>query len=109
MDVGGARKGFDAAIVTRDRIVAGPQRRLRTAEDVIEWLSRHDPRVIGIDSPRTVAPDGALSRRSERELRKAVCGIRYTPHASLVEDGGSYYDWIRPRGARAGPARPSSC
>jgi predicted nuclease with RNAse H fold len=31
----------------------------------------------------------------ERELAKAVCGIRYTPDAAAIIAGGGYYGWIR--------------
>jgi hypothetical protein len=95
IDVGGKSKGFDAAVVGTDQLIAGPQRRLMTPKDVIAWLSQHEPAVVGVDSPCCAAPPGSLSRDGERLLASKVCGIRYTPDKAKIDAGGDYYDWIR--------------
>ncbi len=92
VDVGGRRKGFHAAAVDDERLVAGPVR-LPTVADAVEWLVTLEPAVVAVDAPRSPAPDGLSSRPCERELARAVCGIRYTPErARLVAN--PYYAWI---------------
>jgi predicted nuclease with RNAse H fold len=92
VDVGGRRKGFHAALVDARRVVAGPVR-LRTAEDVLVWLLPHSPKVVAVDSPRTPAEDGSLSRACERRLAHDVCGLRFTPDRARLSANG-YYEWI---------------
>ena len=92
VDVGGRRKGFHAAVVDERGLVAGP-RRLARAKDAAEWLAGHAPLLVAVDSPRQPAPDGLGSRSCERELARAVCGIRYTPARRLLP-GNPYYEWI---------------
>jgi len=90
----GARKGFDVAVIDRNRVVGGPTRITGVAE-VVRWLRRHDPRIVAVESPRSAAPDGELSRRDERELvRAGVCGIRYTPNEAALAANTTYYAWI---------------
>jgi predicted nuclease with RNAse H fold len=94
VDVGGARKGFDVAVVG-ERSLAGSAR-LREPAEVVAWLRPFSPRVVAVDSPRACAPPGAASRPEERELAARVCGIRYTPARERVADrANAYYDWIR--------------
>jgi predicted nuclease with RNAse H fold len=93
IDVGGPRKGFDAAVVDEQRLV-WHDRRLRVA-DVVEAVARFAPAEVAIDSPCRCAPDGERSRASERELVGAkVCGIRWTPDRQRVAVG-DYYGWVR--------------
>jgi predicted nuclease with RNAse H fold len=91
VDVGGARKGFDAALVDERRV-----RRLAGRLDrdgVVALVRSARPRVVGIDSPRSCAPPGETSRACERALARAVCGIRWTP--DLIRVGASaYYGWV---------------
>lgn len=94
VDVGGRRKGFHVAVLDEWRLVHGPVNVTSVAEtvDLLESLA---PEVIGIDSPCAPAAPGARSRACERRLAVAVCGIRYTPDADALVEGGSYYEWIR--------------
>ena len=92
VDVGGRRKGFHAALVDESFVVAGPVR-LRTADDVTEWLQPHSPSVVAVDSPRSPAEDGNLSRACERRLAREVCGLRFTPDRDRLS-GNPYYEWI---------------
>ena len=92
VDVGGARKGFHAAVVDDERVVAGPTG-LADARTVVEWLRPHEPIVVAVDSPVCAAAEGSLSREGERALARDVCGIRYTPEEPRLE--GGYYEWIR--------------
>jgi len=90
----GARKGFDVAVIDAHGLVAPPLR-IAGARDVVRWLHQRRPRVVAVDSPRRPAPDGALSRKGERELVAAgVCGIRYTPDTTTLGANPSYYAWI---------------
>jgi predicted nuclease with RNAse H fold len=91
VDVGGARKGFDVALVGARGLV-GLRRRQSTA-DVVAWVRETRPAVVAIDSPRSCAPPGQTHRADERALRAAVCGIRWTPPADAL-DGNPYYGWI---------------
>jgi predicted nuclease with RNAse H fold len=87
VDVGGRHKGFHVAVVTTDsveRLV-----RCRTPVDVVRALP--PVRAVAIDSPCELAPSGASARLCERELARAVCGIRWTP---CNIDGNRYYEWI---------------
>jgi predicted nuclease with RNAse H fold len=91
VDVGGARKGFDAALVDDRRLL-----RLTGGLDragVVALVDSARPRVVGVDGPRSCAPPGETSRACERALARAVCGIRWTPDHRRVE-GGAYYGWV---------------
>lgn len=92
VDVGGRRKGFHAAVIDDGSVRAGPVR-LATASDVVGWLSGHPLRLVAVDGPCSPAPDGAASRAGERDLARAVCGIRYTPDRFRLA-GSAYYEWI---------------
>jgi predicted nuclease with RNAse H fold len=76
-------------------LVAGPVR-LTDVEPVVDWLHGQGPRVVAVDSPRSAAPRGQLSRPEERALVRArVCGIRYTPNEAVLAANGAYYAWVR--------------
>ena len=90
----GAGKGFDVAAIDAAGLVAGPQR-LATVGAVVDWLLGRPPRLVAVDSPCRPAPDGASSRRAERDLARAVCGIRYTPDAAALRASPRYYGWVR--------------
>lgn len=90
----GAKKGFDVAVMDERGLIAGPTRLLHVPE-VVQWLRGQRPRVVAVDSPRSAAPDGELSRRGERDLvRAGVCGIRYTPNETALGQNETYYAWI---------------
>jgi predicted nuclease with RNAse H fold len=90
----GAAKGFDLAVIDREGLVGVPER-VAGVQDVARRLLELGPRVVAVDSPRSAAPDGELSRPCERELVGAhVCGIRYTPDAAALARNPSYYAWI---------------
>jgi predicted nuclease with RNAse H fold len=59
----------------------------------VEWVVAFDPAVVALDSPKTCAPEGESSRADERELARAVCGIRWTPERSRLA-GNPYYGWV---------------
>lgn len=90
----GASKGFDLAVTDREGLVAGPER-ISEISEVVRWLHERRPRVVAVDSPRSPAPEGELSRQGERCLvRAGVCGIRYTPNGSALGENKIYYAWI---------------
>jgi predicted nuclease with RNAse H fold len=91
VDVGGRRKGFHVAIL--DERVLHELAHVRRVDDVVVWLGERLPRVVAVDSPIAVAPDGAASRECERRLAKTICGIRYTPERSRLA-GNGYYEWV---------------
>ena len=91
VDVGGTRKGFDVAIID-DRQILALQSRL-TCKQVVDLLLENRPAVIAIDSPCCCAPGGQSARDGERQLAKAICGIRWTPDARRVH-ARPYYAWI---------------
>jgi len=96
IDVGGPRKGFDVALLDADRRVTLKRRLDR--DETVDWLRRHRPLVVAVDSPARPAEPGERSRRCERELvRAGICGIRYTPDLVTIEapHPTGYYDWIR--------------
>jgi predicted nuclease with RNAse H fold len=92
VDVGGKRKGFDVALIDDQRLLA--LHRQLSREAVIQLVETHWPKVVAIDSPRCCAPDGEATRAGERELAKAICGIRWTPDESRACGGNAYYAWI---------------
>ena len=91
VDVGGARKAFDVALVEDRRLV--DLRRRQSVEDVAAWVAAARPAVVAVDSPRSCALPGRTSRADERALRAAVCGIRWTPPRDRLA-GNPYYEWI---------------
>jgi predicted nuclease with RNAse H fold len=91
VDVGGERKGFDVAVIDRRELLL--LRRRLTCAEVVGIVEEFDPLVVGIDSPRRCAPEGARSRECERKVATEVCGIRWTPDASAVESN-AYYAWV---------------
>ena len=118
VDVGGARKQFDVAVLCGREVL--DLRRRQSVELVVDLARRTAPGVIAVDSPAAWAPGNEKSRRAERELVSArICNIRWTPseqRAMEVRDSGSaYYDWIE-RGlllycalAQAGPWTVIEC
>jgi L-amino acid N-acyltransferase YncA/predicted nuclease with RNAse H fold len=92
IDVGGRRKGFHACALRGEEIVAGPER-LHDVASAVEWVVAREPAIVSLDSPKTCAPDGESSRADERELARAVCGIRWTPERSRLA-GNPYYEWV---------------
>ena len=93
IDVGGRRKGFHGAAVDGTKVIKGPHR-LGGVDEMMRWLFAIEPEVVALDSPKTCARRGERSRECERELMKAICGIRWTPEAAELE-GNKYYEWIR--------------
>jgi predicted nuclease with RNAse H fold len=94
VDVGGRRKGYDVAVVDDERLL-DIIRHLPTPSAVLKALEAHAPAIVAVDSPRGPAPAGKALREEERELRNAICGIRWTPDQATLDAGGPYYDWIR--------------
>jgi hypothetical protein len=68
IDVGGKRKGFDAAVVNEHTLLALANR--LTKDDVIELVAVWAPKLVGIDSPQGWAPDGETARAGERVLNR---------------------------------------
>jgi predicted nuclease with RNAse H fold len=91
VDVGGPRKGFDVAVVDERRLVAWWRR--QTVRDVVERVAEAAPAVVAVDSPRSCAAVGHTYRPEEKDLRDAVCGIRWTPPRDRLA-GNPYYGWI---------------
>ncbi len=93
VDVGAERKGLDVAVVDHRSLV--DLRGGLTVDGVVGLVAEHGPMLVAADSPRSCAPAGETSRADERELRRRVCGIRWTPDLASVTDGGAYYAWVR--------------
>jgi hypothetical protein len=91
VDVGAAKKGFDIAVIDARELLE--LRGGLTLGAVLEHVDHWRPRIVAIDSPRSCAPTGATTRPGERELAKAVCGIRWTPDEAHVR-ANRYYAWI---------------
>ena len=91
VDVGGKRKGFDAAVIDDRRVLALKSR--MTCKQVVDLVITNPPTVVAIDSPRSYAPDGQTAREGELQLAKSICGIRWTPDAGRVH-ASAYYAWI---------------
>ena len=91
VDVGGRRKAFDVALVDDRRLIGWRAR--QSVDQVVAWVEAATPTVIAIDSPRACAPPGRTHRPEEKDLRDAVCGIRWTPAEARLE-GNPYYEWI---------------
>jgi predicted nuclease with RNAse H fold len=91
VDVGGPRKGFDAALIDDSSVLRLAGRLDR--DGVVALVESARPRVVGIDSPRACAPPGETSRDCERALARAVCGIRWTPDRTRL-DASAYYGWV---------------
>ena len=87
VDVGGRRKGFHVAVVTRQGVAE--LTRCATPADVVHAV--RSVRTVAIDSPRGLAVTGQPFRPCERELARAICGIRWTPDCI---EGNRYYEWI---------------
>jgi predicted nuclease with RNAse H fold len=91
VDVGGKRKGFDAAVIDAHHVLE--LRGGLTCQQVVDLVTAHSPAVLAIDSPRTFAPDGQTCRDDERRLARSICGIRWTPDSQHVH-ASLYYAWI---------------
>jgi predicted nuclease with RNAse H fold len=91
VDVGGRRKAFDVALVDDRRLI--DWRRRQSVTQILARVESAEPTVVAIDSPRTCAQPGHTHRPEEKELRAAVCGIRWTPSAAQLDDN-PYYEWI---------------
>jgi len=91
VDVGGKRKGFDAAVIDDRRVLALTSR--MTCQQVVDLVITNPPTVVAIDSPRSCAPEGKTAREGELQLAMSICGIRWTPDARRVH-ASTYYAWI---------------
>jgi predicted nuclease with RNAse H fold len=91
VDVGGKRKAFDVALVEDRRLLQLRER--QSVADVVAWVASTQPSVVAVDSPRSCAQPGQTHRPEEKELRDAVCGIRWTPSSAKLY-GNPYYEWI---------------
>jgi len=91
VDVGGKRKGFDAAIID-DRGVLELKDHL-TCKQVVDLAMTNPPAIVAIDSPRSCAPEGKTARVSELQLARSICGIRWTPDQRRVHTS-TYYAWV---------------
>jgi predicted nuclease with RNAse H fold len=91
VDVGGRRKAFDIALIEDHALIGLRQR--QSVDDVVAWVAQTKPAVIAIDSPSSCAPANATYRPDEKDLRDAVCGIRWTPSRDKL-DGNPHYEWI---------------
>jgi predicted nuclease with RNAse H fold len=91
VDVGGKRKGFDAAVIDDRQLLE--LRGGLTCEHVADLVTAHSPAVVAVDSPRYCAPEGQTCRDDERQLAASVCGIRWTPDSDHVR-ASPYYAWI---------------
>jgi predicted nuclease with RNAse H fold len=91
IDVGAARKGFDAALIDETRLVS--LHRAMSVADVRTLAQASRPVLIAVDSPRRPAPDGHTARADELALNRSVCGIRWTPDQAHLA-GNPYYAWI---------------
>ncbi len=82
-------------------MVAGPVRLTEPAA-VVEWIGPWRPRVVGVDSPCSLAEEGKTMRDCERLFSpRTLCGIRPTPSASTLARqrrkrgaAATYYEWI---------------
>jgi predicted nuclease with RNAse H fold len=93
VDVGGPRKGFHAAVVDERGVVAGPLR-LPSVPDAVTWLAAHRPALTAVDSPMGPAPAPLRWRACEVNVRRSVCGIRWTPSQAALAANRTYYGWI---------------
>lgn len=92
VDVGGARKGFDVAVVEEQSLVSLEARCSR--DRVVQIVADAGPAAVGIDSPSDCAPRGEKSREGERELARAICPIFFTPDEAAVRSGNPFYGWV---------------
>jgi predicted nuclease with RNAse H fold len=117
VDVGGARKQFDVAVLCGREVL--DLRRRQSLELVTDLVRKITPAVVAIDSPAGWASGDERSRAGERELVSAkICNIRWTPSQQrsieVGTSGSGYYDWIE-RGLelysalRAGPWTVIEC
>lgn len=91
VDVGGARKGFDLALIDDERVLK--LTKVHGSAEVVRHVRADRPTVVAIDSPRCCAPDGQATRDGERQLAREICGIRWTPDRERVH-ASPYYAWI---------------
>lgn len=89
--MGGVRKGFDVAAIDDRRVLALNSH--LALKQVVDFVQTSLPTLVAVDSPRCCAPLGLTMREGERQLARAICGIRWTPdeqHVSTID----YYAWI---------------
>lgn len=91
VDVGGKRKGFDAAVINDRRVLALHSH--MTCQQVVALVIANRLVVVAIDSPRACAPEGQTARDGELQLANSICGIRWTPDATRMQ-ASAYYAWI---------------
>jgi predicted nuclease with RNAse H fold len=91
VDVGGARKGFDVAVVDERQVLT--LRGRLNCQQIADLVMTCRPAVVAIDCPCSCAPEGHSWRAGERQLARQVCGIRWTPDLEHV-CGSPYYAWM---------------
>jgi predicted nuclease with RNAse H fold len=91
VDVGAQRKGFHSAILEQCELL--PLRDGLTCDEVVALVEEVQPTVVAVDSPCRCAPPGEKTRECERQVRQAICGIRWTPEETAVQSS-PYYAWV---------------
>lgn len=95
IDVGGKRKGFDVAVLYKEKANYVGNFRSSDLKTMAATIVDLKPNVVAIDSPQGWAQGDERSRSCEREFAGlGICGIRFTPDLERGKSG-SYYEWIR--------------
>lgn len=72
-----------------------PPSNISASDGVADLLTGLRVAVAAVDAPCGPACPGESSREGERELRKKVCGIRYTPDLDAMRSHPrDFYGWI---------------
>ena len=97
IDVGGRGKGFHVAIIDK-QLRVGLLKHCPDKSEVLETFRKNSPRIVAVDSPKSLAPNGQHSRKCERDLSHSICHIRFTPDKEEIKKqkrkGSAYYEWI---------------
>lgn len=80
IDVGGAKKGFHAAITELEtNAVVGLIHALTPEDLCYQWMSRgFEPTVVAIDCPRLARLSGTSTRLAERQLHRLGIRVQWT-------------------------------
>ena len=91
VDVGGRRKGFHVAFISRRRLLH--LERAPSAAAATALLRAHRPVLVAVDGPRHAAATGRARDDELAFARAGICNIRFTPTASVVWSN-PHFEWV---------------
>lgn len=91
-DIGGIKKGIHGAALQGKKLIDHCE--AVNVEEAAQFAAKHQPKAIGVDSPRRPAPDRQASRTGERQfVRASGMQLFYTPNLKTIK-ANPFHGWV---------------